>query len=521
MARLRSSSGDPSGFDGRLRVPWSRSSRAVARRVVQPLQSFLEAEASSAVLLIAAALIAMVWANSPWRDGYEDLWTTIVTVRVGDLVISTDLRQWVNEGLMSLFFLVVGLEVKREFLTGELRDRRTAFLPVIGALGGMVVPVLLYLAATAGTPAAQGWGVAMPTDLAVSAAVLALALPGAPSGLRIFLLTLAIADDIGSVAVVALASSGDVTWMWLLVAVVIGVGMVGLQRIHVRATAVYLALGAAMWLAVREAGVSPTLAGVALGLLTPAVAFQRPRAVSEEAHRVADATLDFPPTPDADAPEWLRLASLSREAVSPLARVEAALHPWTSYVVVPLFALANAGVALGTSGIDSGIERRLALAIVLARVVGKPLGIVLAVAAAVRGGFAREPSGSSWGQVVGVAVAAGIPFTVALFIADLALPPELLGAAKIGVLVAALVSGVVGFALLRRASRPRIARSRPIASSLYCSRSRLGRDPRACFRTRPRRYSSCTVSSPRKAVPSRPSSGPSRATPCGSSSSSR
>lgn len=450
MARLRSPSGDPPGLEGRLRVPWSRSSRAVARRVVQPLQSFLEAEASSAVLLVAAAAIAMVWANSPWRVGYEDLWTTTVTVRAGDLGVSADLRQWVNEGLMSLFFLVVGLEVKRELLTGELRERRTALLPVVGAIGGMVVPAALYLAVTAGTPASQGWGVAMPTDLAVSAAVLALALPGAAPGLRVFLLTLAIADDIGSVAIVALVYSGDVAWAWLLVAVAVGVAIVGLQRIHVRATAVYLAMGVGMWLAVREAGVSPTLAGVALGLLTPAVPFQRPRAVSEEAHRVADATLDFPPTPDADAPQWLRLATLSREAVSPLARVEAALHPWTSNVVVPLFALANAGVVLGTAAVDSGIERRLALAIVLARVVGKPLGIVLAVAAVVRSRLARRPSGSSWGQVVGVAVAAGIPFTVALFIADLALPPELLGAAKLGVLVAALVAGALGFILLRR-----------------------------------------------------------------------
>jgi len=450
MARLRSSSGDPSGFDGRLHVPWSRSSRAVARRVVQPLQSFLEAEASSAVLLVAAAAIAMVWANSPWRDGYEDLWATTVTVRAGDLGVSADLRQWVNEGLMSLFFLVVGLEVKRELLTGELRDRRTALLPVVGAIGGMVVPAALYLAVTAGTPASQGWGVAMPTDLAVSAAVLALALPGAAPGLRVFLLTLAIADDIGSVAVVALASSSDVTWAWLLVAVAIGVAIVGLQRIQVRATAVYLAMGVGMWLAVWEAGVSPTLAGVALGLLTPAVPFQRPRAVSEEAHRVAEATLDFPPTPDADAPQWLRLASLSREAVSPLARVEAALHPWTSYVVVPLFALANAGVELRAAAIDAGIERRLVLAIVLARVVGKPLGIVLAVAAASRGRLARRPSEGSLGQVVGVAAAAGVPFTVALFIADLALPPELLGAAKLGVLAAALAAGALGFGLLRR-----------------------------------------------------------------------
>ncbi|MGH2634880.1 MAG: Na+/H+ antiporter NhaA [Actinomycetota bacterium] len=449
MSWPRSPANELLGLDGRLRVPWSRSGRAVARRVVQPLQSFLEAEASSAVLLVAAAAIALVWANSPWRASYEDLWSTTIGIRVGELGISGDLRQWVNEGLMSLFFLVVGLEVKREVLTGELRDRRAALLPVVAATGGMVVPALLYLAVTAGTPAAQGWGIAMPTDLAVTIAVLALAMPAAPPGLRIFLLTLAIADDIGSVAVVAVAYSGDIAWGWLLVAAALGLSIIGLQRIHVRATAVYVAIGVGVWLAVREAGVSPTIAGVALGLLTPAVPFQRPRAVSEEAHRVADATLDFPATPDADAPQWLWLASLSREAVSPLARVEATLHPWTSLVVVPLFALANAGVALGADALDGGVERRLALAIVLARVIGKPVGIALATAAAVRSGLARRPSGSTWRQVVGVAVAAGAPFTVALFVADLALPPRLLAAAKLGVLVAAVVSGVAGFVLLR------------------------------------------------------------------------
>ncbi len=205
-----------------LRTPWSRSQRTVARRVVQPLQSFLEQEAASAFLLVVAAVVALVWANSPWRASYEDLWTTSVELRLGAFAIEGDLRSLVNEGLMSLFFLVVGLEVKRELLTGELRDRRAALLPIVGAIGGMVLPALLYLAVTAGTAGAPGWGAAMPTDIAVAAAVLALAWPRSSPGVRVFLLSLAIADDIGSVAVVAVAYPSDLAWGWLGVAALVG-----------------------------------------------------------------------------------------------------------------------------------------------------------------------------------------------------------------------------------------------------------------------------------------------------------
>jgi Na+:H+ antiporter, NhaA family len=229
--------------------------------------------------------------------------------------------------------------------------------------------------------------------------------------------------------------------------------IVALQRISVRATVVYVALGVGMWLAVREAGVSPTLAGVALGFLTPAVAFQRPRAVSDEAHRVADATLDDPPTPDADAPQWLWLAGLSREAVSPLARVEAALHPWTSYVVVPLFALANAGVVLSVAALDGSVERRVALGVLVGRLVGKPLGIGVACALAIRAGVARHPPAGRL-PLLGLGMAAAVPFTVSLFIAELALPGRLLDAAKLGIFSAAIVAGIAGFLLLRARRRP-------------------------------------------------------------------
>jgi Na+:H+ antiporter, NhaA family len=442
-----------SELDEGLRLSWSRSQGAVARRLVQPLQSFLEAEASSAVLLLSAAALAIAWANSPWSAAYEDLWRTVLTLRIGDLVLREDLRHWVNEGLMSLFFLVVGLEIKRELLTGELRERRRALLPVVAAVAGMAVPALVYLAVAGGTVASEGWAVAMPTDLAFALGVLALSLPRAPVGLKVFLLTLAIVDDIGSILVVALVYSGVVGWGWLAIAAALGLAIAALQRIHVRFAAIYVCLGIAIWLAVREAGISPTLAGVALGLLTPAVPFQRPRAVSEEAHRIADATVDDPSPPDADAPQWLRLASLTREAVSPLARVEAALHPWTSYVVVPIFALANAGVVLSASALEVPAGGRLAVAVVVARIVGKPLGIVLGCLLAIRLGLATRPSGSSWLQVVGVGACAGIPFTVAIFVAELALPSGLRPSATIGIFAAAVIAGAIAFVVLR-ATRP-------------------------------------------------------------------
>lgn len=436
--------------DEGLRVPWSRSQGAVARRLLQPLQSFLEAEASSAVLLLSAAVLAIAWANSPWSDSYEDLWGTVLTFRVGDWVVREDLRHFVNDGLMSLFFLVVGLEIKREFLTGELRDRRAAALPVVAALGGMVVPALIYLALNAGGEGAKGWGIPMATDIAFALGVLTLAARSAPASLKPFLLTLAIVDDIGAIVVIAFFYSGGVAMGPLLAAAVLIGAIVGVQRLDVRSAVVYVALGLGVWLAFHESGVHPTIAGVILGLLTPALPFQRPRAVSAEAVRTAATTVDDPEPPDADSPQWLRLAMLSREAVSPLARAEAALHPWTSYAVIPLFALANAGVRLSAEALRDAMTSPVSLGVVLGLVAGKILGITLASALAVRTGLGRLPSGCGWRHVVGLSAVAGVGFTVSLFIAELAFgAPAVAAEAKVGIFAASLIAGALGFAVLR------------------------------------------------------------------------
>ncbi|TMK66806.1 MAG: Na+/H+ antiporter NhaA [Actinobacteria bacterium] len=443
----------PTGEHPGLRRPWSRSERPVPRRVFQPLQSFLAEEAAGGVFLLAATVVALAWANSPWRDSYQQLWGTSLTIGVGRWAISEDLAHWVNDGLLSLFFLVVGLEIKRELVTGELREAKAAALPVVAALGGMVVPALLYLAVNAGREGARGWGIPMATDTAFALGVLTLAARRAPANLKPFLLTLAIVDDIGAILILALFYSGGITWGALAVAVALCAGIFGLERIGVRATAVYVVLGIAVWVATFESGIHPSIAGVALGLLTPAVPFQRPRAVSDEAHRVADETVDDPVPPDADAHHWLRLAWLSREAVSPLARLESTLHPWTSFVVVPLFALANAGVHLTGAGLRDAATSRIAVGIVLGLVVGKPLGISLGSFVAVRTGIARLPAGVAWRDLVGAAAVAGIGFTVSLFVAELAFANlALVTTAKIGILSASIVAGAVGYGLLRLAA---------------------------------------------------------------------
>ena len=424
----------------------------VARRIAQPLQSFLDAEASSGILLLGAAALAIAWANSPWSSAYEDLWHTTLTLQIGSWSLREDLRHVVNDGLMALFFLVVGLEIKRELLTGELRDARRAAVPVVAGIGGMVVPALIYIGVNAGGDGAHGWGVPMATDIAFALGVLTLAAKNAPTSLKPFLLTLAIVDDIGALVIIAIFYSSGVSLEALGLAMALIALMLLLQRLDVRATILYLALGVLVWLAFFESGVHPTIAGVILGLITPAEPFQRPRAVSEEAIRTAEATVDEPEPPDADVPQWLRLAWLSREAVSPLARVEDVLHPWTSYVVIPIFALANAGVVFSADSLGDAVRSQVTMGIVLGLVVGKLVGIVGSSALVVRTRAGRLPDGVGWRHMIGVAALAGIGFTVSLFITELAFTVGAARAdAKIGIFAASLLAGVIGFGVLRGA----------------------------------------------------------------------
>jgi NhaA family Na+:H+ antiporter len=436
-----------------LRLPWSGSDRAVPRLVLRPLQVFLETEYAGGLLLLGATSVALMWANSPWGETYDRFWHTTLQVRLGSLSLSEDLRGWVNDALMVFFFFVVGLEIKRELLTGELRDRRAAALPVIAALGGMVGPALIYVAFNSGEQV-RGWAIPMATDIAFALGVLSLVGPRIPSSLRAFLLALAIVDDIGAIVVIALFYSVDISWPALGVAGGLLLVIVAFQRLQVRWTLVYVALGLVVWLATLQSGVHATIAGVALGLLTPAEPFQRPKAVSEAAHRIAEDTLDDPFPPDADAPHWLRLGQLSREAVSPLARMQYLLHPWTSFVVIPVFALANAGLSLNATAISAAFSSTVTVAVIAGLVIGKPLGITLAAWLGSRAGIARLPEGVDWFRLAGVGALAGIGFTVSLFIADLAFASERLrDAARMGILAASVLAAGIGALMLGLAER--------------------------------------------------------------------
>jgi len=409
------------------------------------VRQFLDTEASGGVVLLAAAMVALVWANSPWSASYRTLWSTELTLGLGRYVLVEDLQHWVNDALMAVFFLVVGLEIKRELVHGDLRDRRAAAMPTIAAAGGMVVPALLYLLVTAGSGASRGWGIPMATDIAFAVGVMALLGPRVPASLKLFLLTLAIVDDIGAIVVIAVFYAGEIQPEFLLTAAALIGAMLGLRRAGVVWLAPYVVLGSGVWLATQASGVHATIAGVVLGLLAPA---QRliPGAVAR--HWAGDLA-DEPGPAELDA-----MTRLARSAVSPAERLEHLLHPWTSFLIVPLFALANAGVELGGDSFAGPGAARATVGVVLGLVAGKTLGITAAAWLAVRTGLGRLPEGATWPMVAGVAALGGIGFTVALFIAELAFAPgPLQDAAKIGVLSASALAAALGATMLRRACR--------------------------------------------------------------------
>jgi NhaA family Na+:H+ antiporter len=425
------------------------------RRLPVPLREYLREEAAGGVALTAAAALALAWANSPWRAAYDALWETTLAVRLGRFAIEADLRHWVDDGLMTLFFLVVGLEIKRELVAGELASWRRAALPVLAAAGGMAVPAAIYAAVNAGGPGAPGWGVPMATDIAFALGVLALLGPRVPSSLKVFLLTLAVVDDLGSIAVVALFYSRGVELGTLALAAGLLVVVAALVRAGVWWLPLHVGLGLAVWLTMWHSGVSPALAGVAMGLLTPA----RPTAPPEVARDVGGALAGQL----ADDPHPPRLREMLREArgTVPLAeRLAHDLHPVSAFLVVPLFALANAGISLERGALAGAGAGAVLGGVVAGRVVGKLAGIAAATWLAVRLGLADRPEVASWAQLAGVATVAGIGFTVPLFVADLAFPDGRFQApVKVGLLAASVIAGAAGALVLWLAGRGRRARA--------------------------------------------------------------
>jgi NhaA family Na+:H+ antiporter len=425
------------------------TAQAAARRLLSPVERFLAIEASSGILLLVAAAAALGWANSPWRAGYEALWHTPMGVRVGSFAFERDLHFLINDGLMVVFFFVVGLEIRREIDCGELSEVRRAALPAFAALGGMIVPACLFLAFNAGTPASVGWGVPMATDIAFAVGVLALLGKRVRPALRILLLALAVIDDLGAILVIALFYSSGINAVGLAVVAAGLAVLVAMQKLGVRSPLAYLVPGLVIWAGTYLTGVHPTLAGVVIGLLTPVRAWLGPGAFVDQAQAAAVIVNSQGAQPDHDAVRT-RLADLevaSRETFSPVERLQHTLHPWVAFFIMPVFALANSGVSLGEARLDAEGQRVLA-GVVLGLVLGKPIGVLGLSWLAVRLRLAALPTGVAWREVLVVGLVAGIGFTMALFIAGLAFPATaLIEVAKLGILCASALAAVVGLGL--------------------------------------------------------------------------
>lgn len=397
-------------------APPSRAA-AVRTKLLDPLSDFLRDETAGGAVLLVAAAIALAWANSPWGDAYADLWSAHVAIGVGGATLDLTARRWVNDGLMALFFFVVGMEIKRELVAGELRDRRAAALPAIAAAGGVAVPAVIFLLLSGGGAAADGWAIPAATDIAFAVGVLALLGDRVSAGVRLFLLTIAIVDDVIAIVIIAVAYSAAPELGWLAVGVAALGGVVALQRLGVAAPVAYAPLALLAWLGVHESGVHATIAGVALGLLVPARPFR------------------------------------GRDVHGPL---EHRLHPISAFAVVPLFALANAGVDLGGGVLGDALRSSLTWAVAGGLVLGKLLGITGATLLALRAGVGTLPAGMGRGQVVGVAALGGIGFTVSLFITELAFTdPSLTDTAKVGIFLGSVAAALLGTALLLAPARRR------------------------------------------------------------------
>ena len=424
----------------------------VARELLLPVQHYIATEWAGSAVLLSAAITALVIANSPLAHAFHALWETKITLDLAVVTVSLSLHHWVNDGLMALFFFVVGLEIKRELLHGHLSSPKRAALPAFAALGGMVGPALIYLALNAGGDGSRGWGIPMATDIAFALGVLGLLGRGIPTQLRIFLLALAIVDDLGAILVIAFFYTEKLTPGALVAAAGILGFMLLLRRLGVRATAAYLIPGFLFWIAFHESGIHATLAGVILGVFTPARHLYDDRTVLSHGRALLDRMERCLKAGDHNEMEATsgKLEELMVNTESPLERLERKIHPWTAFVVLPIFALVNAGVEITSEGLATAARSPIALGIAGGLVLGKLVGIVAAAWLAVRIGVASLPDGVCWRHIAGVSLLGGIGFTVSLFITELAFTdPAMVTTAKLSVLVTSALAGVMGFVVLK------------------------------------------------------------------------
>jgi Na+/H+ antiporter NhaA len=421
-----------------------------------PVRTFLSTETGGAAVMLGAAIAALLWANSPWWHSYESAWTTQLVIRIGNAGIAADLRHWVNEGLMTLFFLVVGLEAKRQLDLGELRERRRLAIPVFGAIGGIAVPVAIYLAFNAGRSGGHGWGAAMSTDTAFALGIVALVTPRTATRIRVFLLTLAVVDDLAALLVIATVYTSHVSVMALSIALALFAVLVGLRYAPFGRGAIAIGLGVAIWVAMFKSGIDPVISGLAIGLATSAYPPSR-----EDLERATALTRSFREQP---TPELARSAQQSlQSAISPNERVQYDLHPWTSYVIVPLFALANAGIHLTGNLVSSAISSPIFWGILLGYIVGKPIGIFTGSWIASRPALHGPRSPISEPVLAAAGACAGVGFTVSLLVSSLAFTGARLDEARLGALCTVVVAPLLGWVLTRLVRRlPETVRSRQI-----------------------------------------------------------
>lgn len=430
--------------------------RPPIERIVKPFEAFIRTETSSGLLLMGCAILALIWANSPFRGLYQNIWDSRITFSVGAFVISKSAFLWINDGLMAIFFFLVGLEIKREVLVGELSEPRQAVLPIAAAAGGMLLPALMYAGFNVGTPGFAGWGIPMATDIAFALGILSLLGNRAPVGLKVFLTAVAIVDDLGAVVVIAVAYTSEIAWGFIGAGMMFWGTLVLANRLGILHPLVYAILSLLMWVAFLKSGVHATIAGIMAAVAIPVKTRINADEFLECGHAYLDAFADagergtevFTNPRQRGSLQALEIAC--HVAEPPLQRFEHTLHPWVSYGVMPIFALANAGVSLG-GDIGSILLEPVTIGVIVGLVIGKQAGIFLFSWMIVRTGLADLPEGVSWRQIYGAGVLAGIGFTMSLFIGGLAFESgPLLDAAKIGILAASAVSGFVGWSVLRK-----------------------------------------------------------------------
>ncbi len=424
-------------------------------KILRPFQRFFITQASGGLVLLVCAVVAIVWANSPWGEYYDKIWHTDITIGIKDFILTQTLHFWINDGLMAIFFFVVGLEIKRELIVGELSSFKKATLPIAAAIGGMLVPAAIYSALNYGTDSIHGWGIPMATDIAFAVGIIALFGDRIPLGLKVFLTALAIVDDLGAVLVIAIFYTSDLYLTSLLIGGIIFIALIVCNRLYIRHPIVYLILGIGLWFAFLKSGVHATLAGVIAAFTIPAKArinskkyVDKGKEILKELELSNNIGEDVPATKEFNSAVF-HLESISRKVLSPMHRLEHKLTYWVAFFIMPIFALVNAGLKI-ESELLSNILSPISLGIILGLIAGKQVGILLFSWLSIKFKIAVLPSGTTWNKLHGISAVAGIGFTMSLFIAGLAFDNILyLQEAKLGILIASTLSGIIGAVILK------------------------------------------------------------------------